>query len=175
MIRLGSMLPQAFLIGITDLVDLIGAEKTVKWLIRIGTELGETQGSGLEGAPEGDLNYLPMCPFSDELIRYIDMFGERPEEFKMIVDYIKEREAANKDKVECPAVSNVLCLLHHAYRVKRAEMAGQKTLHLACKSPLTGRDPAYNEEAIAEAGVTKEDVDKILEKGVCVFKFVKEE
>jgi hypothetical protein len=175
MIRLGSMLPQAFLIGITDLVNLIGAEKTVKWLIGIGKELGETQGSGLEGAPEGDLNYVPMCPFSDELIRYVDMFGERPEEFKTIVEYVNEREAANKDKVECPAVSSVLCLLHHAYRVKRAEMAGQKTLHLACKSPLTDSNPAYNEEAIAEAGVTKEDVDKIMEKGCCVFKFVKEE
>ncbi|MCK4937340.1 MAG: hypothetical protein KAR85_01905 [Methanosarcinales archaeon] len=175
MIRLGSMLPQAFLIGITDLVDLIGAEMTVEWLIRIGTELGETQGPGLEGDPEGDLNYLPMCPFSHELIRYIDMFGERPEGFKIIVDYVKEREAADEDKVECPAVSSVLCLLHHAYRVKRAEMAGQKTLHLACKSPLTGSKTAYNEEAIEKAGVTKKDVDKIMEKSICVFKFVKEE
>ncbi len=130
MIRLGSMLPQAFLIGITDLVDLIGAEKTVKWLIRIGSELGETQGSGLEGAPEGDLNYLPMCPFSDELIRYVDMFGERPEEFKTIVDYINEREAANKDKVECPAVASVLCLLHHAFGVNWVELGVPGLLEL---------------------------------------------
>ncbi|MCK4928243.1 MAG: hypothetical protein KAR76_00760 [Methanosarcinales archaeon] len=175
MIRLGSMLPQAFMIGITDLVDMIGAEKTVKWLITIGRELGENQGPGLEGAPEGDLNYLPICPFADELVRFIDMFGERPEEYNTIVEYVKEREAADKDKVECPAVASVLCLMHHAYRVKRAEMAGYSTLHLACKSVVTDNKPVYNEEAIEKAGVTKEDVDKILEKGVCVFKFVKEE
>ncbi|MCL7415488.1 MAG: hypothetical protein M8349_05435 [ANME-2 cluster archaeon] len=175
MIRLGSMLPQAFMIGITDLVNIIGPEKTVKWLIQIGRELAETQGPGLEGAPEGDLNYLPICPFSDELIHFIDMFGERPKEFQTIVEYVKEREAANTDKVECPAVASILCLMHHAYRVKRAEMAGYGTLHLACRSVVTGSKPAYNEEAIAKAGVTKEEVDKILEKGVCIFKFVKEE
>ena len=175
MIRLGNMLPQGFLIGIMDLVNIMGPEKTSEWLTRIGEKLGETQGPGFEGAPEGDLNYLPMCPFTDELIRFIDMFGDRPEEFKRVVEYVKEREASNEDKVECPAIVNTLCLLHHGYRKKRAEMAGAETLHLACRCSIPEVPPAYNMEAIEKAGVTKEDVDKILEKGVCVFKFVKKE
>ncbi|NIA03135.1 MAG: hypothetical protein GWP12_01140 [Nitrospirae bacterium] len=175
MIRLGNMLPQGFLIGIVDLVNIIGPEKTSEWLIRIGKELGETQGPGFEGAPEGDLNYLPMCPFTDELVRFMDMFGDKPEEFKRVVEYIKEREASNKEKVECPAVVNTLCLLHHGYRKKRAEMAGAETLHLASRCSIPEVAYAYNMEAIEKAGVTKEDVDKILEKGVCVFKFVKKE
>ncbi|MDF1530975.1 MAG: hypothetical protein P1P72_01450 [ANME-2 cluster archaeon] len=175
MIRLGSMLPQAFMVGISDLVDMVGPEMTVKWLIQIGRDLAETQGSGLEGDPEGDLNYITICPFSDELIRFIDMFGERPEEYHRIVEYVHERENEDKDKTECPAVASVLCIMHNAYRAKRAEMAGMKTLHLACKSPVTGNIPVYNEEAIAEAGVSKEDVDTLLNKGVCIFKFIKED
>lgn len=175
MIRLGSMLPQAFMIGISDLVDTVGPEMTVKWLIRIGRELAETQGPGLEGDPAGDLNYLLLNPFSDEVIRFIDMFGERPEEYQRIDEYVKEREKENKDIVECPAVASVICIMHHAYRVRRAEMAGMKTLHLACRSPATGNIPVYNEEAIAKAGVSKEDVDSILENGMCVFKFIKED
>lgn len=175
MIRLGNMLPQGFLIGIMDLVDMMGPEKTSEWLTRIGEKLGETQGPGFDGAPEDDLNYLPMCPFTDELIRFIDMFGERPEEFKRIVEYVTEREGSNKENVECPAVVNTLCLLHHGYRKKRAELAGAETLHLACRCSVPEVPPAYNMEAIEKAGVTKDDVDKILEKGVCVFKFVKRE
>lgn len=175
MIRLGSMMPQAFMVGIMELVNMIGAEKTCDWLIKIGEELAITQGPGFEGAPANDLNYLPMCPFSDELIRFIDMFGERPDEYKMIVDCITERETADKEKVECPAVANTLCLLHHGYRSKRAKMAGAKTLHLACKCSIPDAPPVYNEEAIRKAEVTKEEVDKLLEKGVCIFKFVKED
>lgn len=175
MIRLGNMLPQGFLIGIMDLVDQIGPKKTSEWLTGIGEKLGETQGPGLEGAPEGDLNYLPLCPFYDELIRFIDLFGDRPEEFKRITEYVQEHEASNKEKVECPAVANTLCLLHHGYRKKRAEMAGAETLHLACRCSVSEVPSAYNMEAIEKAGVTKEDVDRILEKGVCVFKFIKME
>jgi hypothetical protein len=175
MIRLGNMLPQAFMIGIMKLVDMIGPEKTCEWLTSIGEELAITQGPGLEGVPEDDLNYLPMCPFSDELIRFIDMHGERPEQFQKMIECIAQREAADKDNVECPAVATILCLLHHAYRAKRAEMAGAELLHLASKSPIPSVPPAYNEEAIQKAGVSKEKVDRFLEKSICVFKFVKKE
>ncbi len=34
---------------------------------------------------------------------------------------------------------------------------------------------AYNEEAIKVAGITKEEVDNILQKGSCIFKFIKKE
>jgi hypothetical protein len=40
MIRLGNMLPQGFLIGIMDLVNIIGPEKTSEWLRGIGEKLG---------------------------------------------------------------------------------------------------------------------------------------
>ena len=39
MIRLGSMLPQAFMIGIMEMVNLVGPEKTCKWLTYIGKEM----------------------------------------------------------------------------------------------------------------------------------------
>ncbi len=175
MIRLGRMLPQAFMVGITDLVKMIGPEKTCILLSNIGKELAETQGPGLEGVPENDLHYLPICPFADEIIRIIDLLGERPEEFQIIVKYVTEKEVMNKDKVECPAVASILCLMHNAYRKKRAEMAGFETLHLASKLTIAGGKLAYNEEAIEKSGKTKEEVDRILEKGACVFKFVKKE
>ncbi len=175
MIRLGSMLPQAFMVSITELVEMVGPEKTCILLSRIGKGLAETQGPGLEGVPEDDLHYLPICPFADEIIRFVDLFGERPEEFQAIVKYVTEKEAMDKDKVECPAMASILCLLHNAYRKKRAEMAGFETLHLASKLSIAGIRLAYNEEAMEKAGKTKKDVDKILEKGACVFKFVKKE
>lgn len=175
MIRLGRMMPQAFMVGITDLVKMIGPEKTCILLSNIGKKLAETQGPGLEGVPENDLHYLPICPFADEIIRIIDLLGERPEEFQIIVKYVTEKEARNKDKVECPAVASILCLMHNAYRKKRAEMAGFETLHLASKLSIGGARLAYNEEAMEKAGKTKEEIDRILEKGACVFKFVKKE
>ncbi len=54
-------------------------------------------------------------------------------------------------------------------------MAGFETLHLASKLSIAGAKLAYNEEAIEKAGKTKQEVDRILEKGACVFKFVKKE
>jgi hypothetical protein len=54
-------------------------------------------------------------------------------------------------------------------------MAGFETLHLASKPSISNTNLAYNEEAIKKAGQTKEEVDRILEKGACVFKFVKKE
>jgi len=169
------MLPQAFMVGITELVQMVGPEKTSILLAHIGKELAETQGAGLEGVPEDDLHYLPMCPFADEIIRFVDLFGEKPEEFKIIVEYVAKKEAMDNDKVECPAMASILCLLHNAYRKKRAEMAGFETLHLASKPSISNTKLAYNEEAIKKAGKTKEEIDKILEKGACVFKFVKKE
>lgn len=175
MIRLGSLLPQAFMVGIAQLVDMMGTEKAVDWLIFIGEELAKTQGPGFEGAPENSLNYLPLCPFTDELVRFVDLFGERPEEYRKILEYVKEKKMDEKEKIKFPAVSTTLCLIHHAYRSRRAQLAGAETLHLACKCSVTDAPPVYNEEAIAAAGVSKEKVEKILEKGVCVFKFVKTE
>lgn len=175
MIRLGRMLPQAFMVSITELVNMLGPEKTCILLSRIGKGLAETQGAGLEGVPEDDLHYLPMCPFANEIIHFIDLFGERPEEFQTIVKYVTEKEYMDEDKVECPAMASILCLLHNAYRKKRADMAGFETLHLASKLSIAGGKLAYNEVAIEKAGTTKQEIDTILEKGACVFKFVKKE
>ncbi len=91
------------------------------------------------------------------------------------MEYVAEKEAMNKDKVECPAMASILCLMHNAYRKKRAEMAGFETLHLASKPSIAGAKLVYNEEAMEKSGKTKEEIDRILEKGACVFKFVKKE
>lgn len=171
MIRLEKALPKTFLLGIVELVDLIGAEKTCEWLQIIGKQLAETEGAGFEGAREGDLNYLPICPFANELQEFIEMYGKRPEQFYEIINKLSETKYQTEKKAECPAIASILCIMHDSYRRRRAELAGKKVLHLACHSKVTSR-LAYNENAIKAAGLTKSDVDKLLKKSTCIFKYV---
>jgi len=171
MIRLSSMLPKAFLIGIIELVDEAGPENTCRWMQAIGEKLGEGEGAGFEGAREDDINYMPLCPFANEVIEFVEMYGERPSQFMDIIRCANERRDKSKSGWEYPAISNIFCMLHHSYRRKRAKMADADILHLGCKSPLT-EITAYNEKAIEKAGMTRDDVDTILENSICVFKIV---
>lgn len=169
MIRLCSMMPKAFLMGIVELVDMIGPEETNKWIVSIGKKMGEKEGPGLEGAREDGINFMPICPFANELISYVEMEGELPTQFMDIIKNTNKRAAESNAGWEFPAISQIFCILHHSYRKHRAEMAGNTILHLGCKSPFSST-VAYNDKAIEKAGMSREDVDKVLEKSVCVFK-----
>ncbi|MBN1133376.1 MAG: hypothetical protein JXA38_00295 [Methanosarcinaceae archaeon] len=169
MIRLERILPKAFLIGIVELVNSAGPEKAYLWMQSIGEKLGEGEGPGFEGAREDNINYMPLCPFANHVVEFVGMYGERPSEFMDIIRCANERRDRSKNGWQYPAIANIFCVLHHSFRVKRASMAGAEILHLGCKSPLT-EITAYNEKAIEKSGMTKDDVDKILEKSICVFK-----
>lgn len=169
MIRLSSMMPKAFLMGIVKLVDMIGPEETDKWIISIGKKLGDREGPGFEGAREDGINYMPICPFANELVEFVEIDGERPPQFMDIIKSTNKRREQSDRGWEFPAISNIFCIFHHSYRKHRAEMAGNTMLHLGCKSPLSSM-VAYNDKAIEKAGMSRDDVDKVLEKSICVFK-----
>ena len=169
MIRLSSLMPKAFLMGIVELVDIIGPEKTDQWIMSIGKKLGEREGPGVEGARENSINYMPICPFANELIEFMEMNGERPPQFMDIIRHTNKLRKGSDMGWEFPAISNIFCIFHHSYRKHRAEMAGNEMLHLGCISPLT-KMIVYNDKAIEKAGMSRDDVDKVLEKSVCVFK-----
>lgn len=169
MIRLSSMMPKAFLMGIVELVDMVGPEEADKWMMSIGKKLGEKEGPGVEGAREDGINFMPICPFANEVVEFVDMEGGRPSQFMDIIKHTNKARDESDRGWEFPAISNIFCILHHSYRKHRAEMAGDKMLHLGCKSPLSAA-VAYNDKAIEKAGMSRDDVDKVLEKSVCVFK-----
>ena len=169
MIRLSSMMPKAFLMGIVELVDMFGPEEADKWIMSIGKKLGEREGPGVEGAREDGINYMPICPFANEVVEFVDMEGGRPPQFMDIIKHTNKMRDESDRGWEFPAISNIFCILHHSYRKHRAEMTGSTMLHLGCKSPLSAA-VAYNDKAIEKAGMSRDDVDKILEKSVCVFK-----
>ena len=169
MIRLSSLMPKAFFMGIVELVDMVGPEKTDRWILSIGEKLGEREGPGIEGARENSINYMPICPFANELIEFVEISGERPPQFMDIIKHTNKMREESGRGWEFPAISNIFCILHNSYRKQRAEMAGSKMLHLGCRSPLT-KTIVYNDKAIEKAGMSRDDVDKVLEKSVCVFK-----
>ncbi|MBP2029664.1 hypothetical protein J2755_000584 [Methanohalophilus levihalophilus] len=170
MIRLENMLPKAFLVGIMEMVDRFGPEETFNWIVSIGTKLAEIEGPGFEGARENHVNFLPVCPFGSDFVEFVEMYGgEQPSQFLEIIDYVNKQKETAEDGWNYPALSGVLGILHYSYSKKRAELAGAELLSVGTKSPLTD-EFEYNYKAIEKAGMTKEEVDKYLDKSYCVFK-----
>ncbi|WP_292486015.1 hypothetical protein [Methanohalobium sp.] len=171
MIRLENMLPKALLTGVLKMVDLDGPEKTLKWLEGIGKDLAEIEGAGFEGARDNNILYLPICPFGGELIEFIEIYGGQPAQFKQVIEVSDNKRDNSDNPWDFPALSNILGVLHYSYVKRRAEMAGFKIFNLGCRSPMKDSDYiAYNEQAIEKVNMTKEEVDKYLEKAYCVFK-----
>ena len=170
MIRLENMLPQAFLLGVVKMVDKDGALETIRWLEEIGEELAILEGPGFEGARENDINYLPICPFGSEITEFLEIY-ESPTQFDDVVNTMYELKNASDNPWDYPALTHVLGILQHSYSKKRAELAGAKMYHLGSKSP-TSDFIQFNEEAIEKAGVTKEEVRKLLDKSFYVYKIV---
>ncbi|MCD4704231.1 MAG: hypothetical protein K8R64_08085 [Methanosarcinaceae archaeon] len=169
MIRLENMLPTAFLMGIIEMVDSVGPEKTYYWLQSIGKRLGELEGAGFEGARDDSINYLPVCPFGTDLIDFININGERPQQYMDLIDFSNKKRDISDKPWEYPALTNVLGILHHSYSKQRADMAGVKLLNVGSRSPLTDAIE-YNDAAIERAGLSREEVDHYLERSFCVFK-----
>ncbi|OFV68447.1 hypothetical protein DRN98_03115 [Methanosarcinales archaeon] len=157
----------AFIAGMIEVVNEYGAQKLKKWLELIGVRLAELEGPGVEGKVKYEMNYSLSCPLyaifeipatfetlPSEENGYIDLEllkGERPEE-----------EAA---------ASSVFCIMHHAHRIKRAELAGKKFYHLASRMSASD-EPVFNDAAIEMLGIDKKDVKALLDEGAfCIFKY----
>ncbi len=169
MIRLKNILPKAFLIGIVKMVDLSGVERTYQWMDSIGKQLAEVEGPGFEGAWEDDINYLPICPFGNELIDFNNIFGETPSQFTELINYVNRIKAGSSEPWEYPALSSVLGILHHSYSKRRAELADHRIYNLGSRSVINDVK-TYNDEAIEKARMTKDKVSDMLERSFCVYK-----
>lgn len=169
MIRLENMLPKAFLVGIIEMVDMVGPEKTYHWIESIGNRLAEIEGPGFEGARDDNINYLPVCPFGNDLIEFIEIYGERPEEYQQLIDFVRNQKHQSEEGWNYPALSSAVGILHNSYSKRRAELAGAKLLHLGSKSPVSNTKE-YNEQAIARSGISKDEVSGYLDKSFSVFK-----
>ena len=154
-----NLLSSAFLMAVIESIRSDGSDKTVSWIKRIATNLGEIEGPGLEGDPRGEVNCLYICPFANPLQEFLDIYEEMPPEFEEIMSCH-----------ECKAVSNVFCIFHHSFRERRAELAGRKVIHLASNANALGK-AAYNDDAILGAGLSRDEVDELLKKVTCIFKF----
>ena len=153
---------EAFLMAIIESVRRDGPEKTIEWIESVANNLGEKEGPGLEGDPRGGVNCLHICPFANVLQEFFNWYGGEPAEFAELLNSCR----INKKF----AASNVFCIFHHTFRVKRAELAGRRAFHLASNANAECKT-AYNEKAIEKAGMTKEEIDEMLKKTVCIFQF----
>ncbi len=169
MIRLKNILPKAFLIGIVEMVNTAGVEKTCQWLYTIGYELAEIEGPGFEGAWEDDILYLPICPFSNELIDFNNIYGETPRQFNDLINHVNRKKEESDKAWNYPALSSVLGILHNSYSKRRAELAGSRMYNVGSKS-VVNNVKVYNEEAIEKARMTKEQVSAILDHAFSVYK-----
>lgn len=168
MIRLKNILPKAFLIGIVELVDIAGVEKTYQWINTLATELADIEGPGFEGAWEDDINYLPICPFGNELIDFTNLYGETPSQFNELVNYVNRLKEESDDPWNYPALASVLGILQNSYVRRRAELADAHIYNVGSKSVVTNIK-VYNEDAIEKARMTKEQVSELLDRAFCVY------
>jgi len=156
------LVSEAFLMAIIESVRREGPEKAVEWIERVADDLGEKEGPGLEGDPRGGVNCLYICPFANMLQEFLNWYGGMPAEFAELLNCSQ----LNKKF----AASNVFCIFHYTILAKRAELAGRNAVHLASNANAECK-AAYNEDAIEKAGMTKEEIDEMLKKTVCIFQF----
>jgi len=162
---------KAFLLGVEELEKEFGPDAAEKWMRGIGDQLAEIEGPGVMGEGEPDkLGYFTICLFAPKLNEFVESTGGIPKGHEKILRDV--RGPHEGDKAEEVAAVNVCCDMCHAYRKKRALMAGKKNLlHLAAKSKLTGAKE-INEAAMKKANVKASDVKKLLKEKDCIFKYV---
>lgn len=156
----------SFILGMIELNNLFGSESLYDWLKRIGERIAELEGKGIEGKKTGDVYYLPTCPLAS-VFHYASHHDELSKSGEVYADL---EELKKEQKAEDAALASMLCIMHHAYRKKRAELADKRIFHLAARSHLTD-EPVFNEKALERCGKRREDIEKILDFGVCVFKY----
>lgn len=169
MIRLKNILPKAFLIGIMEMVDICGVENTFQWMNSIGMKLADIEGPGFEGAWEDDINYLPICPFGNELTDINNIYGETPAQFTELINYVNKLKEESDKPWEFPALSNVLGILQNSYIQRRAELADARIYNVGSKS-VVSKIKIYNQEAIQQSTMTKEQVSELLDKAFYIYK-----
>ncbi|RZN33712.1 MAG: hypothetical protein EFT35_10285 [Methanophagales archaeon ANME-1-THS] len=156
----------SFIVGMLELTNLSGSESLYEWLKKIGERIAELEGKGIEGKKMDDVYYLPICPLASAY-HYASHHDELSKAglLSAHVEALKHEQTAGD-----AALGSMLCVMHHAYRKKRAELAGKSIFHLAARSHLTN-EPVFNEEAIERCGKKKEEVEKFLDSGVCIFAY----
>jgi len=156
------LVSEAFLMAIVESVKRDGPEKTIELIENVAKYIGEKEGPGLEGDPKGSVNCMYICPFANILQEFLNKYGGMPPEFEELLEYSNDRDDI--------AASNVFCLYHHSLRAKRAEMAGKKVSHLASNANAEAKT-TYNDKAIEAANLSRENIDELITKTVCIFKY----
>ncbi|VUT28208.1 MAG: hypothetical protein SYNGOMJ08_00772 [Candidatus Syntrophoarchaeum sp. GoM_oil] len=158
----------AFIAGIIEVSNEHGASGLKKWLESIGVRLAELEGPGIEGKLTGDLSSILSCPLY-AIFEIPETFEALPREEN---GYLHLEELKGENPEEEAAASSVFCIMHHAQRRKRAELAGKKFYHLASRM-VASQEPVFNDAAIEKLGVDRKDIEELLEKGAhCIFKYV---
>ncbi|MHC1567806.1 MAG: hypothetical protein ACXQT5_08610 [Candidatus Syntropharchaeia archaeon] len=154
----------AFTIGAIEINRTMGTHILYDWLRAIGERMGEMDGGGIEGERHNDLSYHPICLFITQLesSRYRELFSKEGRDLAKILENVDARDRA--------ASPDIICITHHAYMKKRAELAGKKFFHLAAKSHLTN-ESIFNDGAIKEVGKKKREIEKLMENAACVFMY----
>ncbi len=122
---------------------------------------------------EGNIFYLPACPFAPSIKTYKELFEKLPEEYPQLVqEYNKPSRVSDELKVGQGAGVSPFCAIHQPLRAaigKRIKVGGKKVkiYQLGCKSG-DGKK-GFADKFIGEFGANKDTVDKLLDKAMCVY------
>jgi len=157
----------AFIAGMIEVANSYGHQEFKNWLESIGVRLAELEGPGVEGKVKGTVNYSLSCP--------LYAIFEIPETFEALPGeengYIDLELLKGERPEEEAAASSVFCIMHHAQRIRRAELAGKNFYHLASRMSASD-DPVFNDAAIELLGINKGDIEALLDEGAfCIFKY----
>ncbi len=128
---------------------------------------------------DGNIFYLPACPFAPSIKTYKDLFEKLPEEYpKLVEEYNKPTKVADDLKVGHGAGVSPFCAIHQPLRAaigKRIKVGGKtvKIYQLGCKSG-DGKK-GFADKIIEDFGADKETVDTLLDKAMCVYAVKQEE
>lgn len=186
----------AFLESIREGITSTGAAATKGNLMRraasIGSQIPETEYESLEAWEaavkdgshpitrleglaicDGNLFVLPSCPFAPSIRTYKEIFKELPVEYASIVtEYNRPNKYTADLKVGHGSGVSPFCAIHQSLRAaagRRIKVGGKSAqiVQLGCK----GGDgkKAIAEELCQIARVSRETVEKHLDRGMCVY------
>lgn len=116
---------------------------------------------------------LPACPFAASIKNYTDMFSKLPDGYaELTEDSNKPNNIAEKLKVAHGACVSPFCSVHQPMRSafgEKIKIGGKKvTIYmLGCKSG--GGKKAIADKWIADTGISKETVEKVLDSNMCCY------
>ncbi len=121
-----------------------------------------------ESVRVGNIFYLPKCPFA----HFKNTF---PKEVvsKLLDEFNKSSKISDELKVGAGSGVGPFCPIHQPLRaiVGRKIRVGNRSVkiyQLGCKSAVTGKKN-ISEKLVSEFGVDVETVDRLLDKGMCVY------